>query len=119
MKWKFLTVALLATLALAASPAAADPSLMWSEQIDGGGHYIDSGSLLSLTPDGQLLVGAQSTESTGGIDLYLRKLNKADGSEIWGYRYNGYDDKDVLIQDVTWDSAGQLVVAGYIAACAG
>lgn len=119
MKYRALALALLATLALAAGPAAAEPTLMWAEQYDGGGNYIDSGSILSLAPDGHLIVGAQSTEATGGQDLFMRKLDRTDGSVIWEYRYEGYDGKDVLVQDVTWDSAGQLIVAGYIAACAG
>jgi len=119
MKYLSLALALLATLALTGGTALAEPSVMWSEQIDGGGNYIDRGTLLALAPDGNLIIGAESTESTGGIDLFLRKVDRATGAEIWSFRYDGYDGKDVLLQDVTWDSAGQMVVAGFIAACAG
>lgn len=119
MNLRATALALLAAFALAAFPAHADPTMLWSEQLDGGGHYIDNGYLLSLAPDNNIVVGGASTQETGGQDLFLRKLDKTDGHTIWEYRYHGFDGKDVLLQDMTWDSAGQLVVAGFIAACVG
>ena len=64
-------------------------------------------------------MAGESTEATGGADLYVRKLDRADGTALWSYRYEGYDDKDVAVTDMTWDSVGQLLVAGFIRGCVG
>ncbi|PID81652.1 hypothetical protein CSB20_01940 [bacterium DOLZORAL124_64_63] len=119
LKKLYLALPLLAMLMPVGGVALAEPSILWSEQIDGGGQYIDRGTLLALDPDGSLIIGGQSAEATGGLDLFLRKVDRRTGAEIWSYRFDGYSGKDVLLQDVTWDSAGQMIVAGFIAACAG
>ncbi len=113
-----LAVAALSMVAFAAL-ASADTTEMWVNQHDGGGDFIDSGTMLSLAPDGHLIVAGESTEVTGGADLFVRKLDKTDGSLIWNFRYDGIDDKDVAITEVTWDSAGQLLISGYIKSCVG
>ncbi|MCP4290398.1 MAG: delta-60 repeat domain-containing protein [bacterium] len=120
MKIRGLLFALLAvTLVTSASVVLADATEMWSEQHDGGGNFLDSGTLLSLAPDGNIIVGGESSEVSGGADLYIRKLNKDTGNQIWDFRYDGVDDKDVAISEITWDSVGQLLVAGYIRGCIG
>ncbi len=120
MRKHLLAFALLAAMALSfAGPAVAATTEMWSQQHDGGGDYIDSGTLVSQAPDGHLVVAGESTETTGGADLYVRKLDKDNGNQIWEFRYDGVDDKDVAVSDVAWDSFGQLLLSGFIKSCVG
>ncbi len=120
MKNHGLRLALLVmTMITTSGLAAAETTEMWTEQHDGGGNFLDSGTLLSLAPDGNLVVGGESSEITGGADLYLRKLDKDTGSQLWDFRYDGIDDKDVAISEITWDTVGQLLVAGFIRGCIG
>ncbi len=120
MRNSLMALALLAaTFFTCADVAVADTTEMWNLQHDGGGNYIDSGTLVSLAPDGNLIVAGESTEVSGGADLYLRKLDKSNGDQIWEFRFDGIDDKDVAVSEVAWDSFGQLLVAGYIRSCVG
>ena len=120
MKNRGLMLALLAvTMVTSASLAAADTTEMWSQQHDGGGNFLDSGTLLSLAPDGNIVVGGESSEVSGGADLYVRKLDKTNGHQLWDFRFDGVDDKDVAISEITWDTVGQLLVAGFIRGCIG
>jgi outer membrane protein assembly factor BamB len=120
MKIRGLTMAFL-VLSVMTCPNLAFPDTteMWVDQHDGGGNFIDSGTLLSTAPDGNLIVGGKSTEVSGGADLFVRKLNKTDGEQLWEFRFDGVDDKDVTITEITWDSVGQVLVSGYIEACTG
>jgi hypothetical protein len=103
----------------AEAEATTAPDLAWADLHDGGAQYNDDGYRCRLAPDGHLVVAGESTEAVGGVDLLLRKLDRQNGNELWSYRLDGYDDKDIAITDMTWDSAGQLLVAGYIRGCVG
>ncbi len=109
------TVLLLATIA----QAALGPELVWDDLHDGGGATNDDGYFCRVAPDDNLVVAGESTEATAGVDVLIRKLDREDGSQLWSYRYEGYDNKDVTVTDMTWDSVGQLLVAGYIRGCVG
>jgi hypothetical protein len=111
----FLTTGLL----LAAGLAGASPQLAWTDQHDGGGGVADDGYCLLIAPDDNLIVGGESSNQNEGLDLFIRKLDRDDGSEIWRVRYEGLDNKEVAISEMTWDSVGQLIVAGYIRGCVG
>lgn len=119
MKTPSLTVAVLTAIVFATGLALAETTEEWTEQYDGGGQYIDSGTLLSIAPDGNLIVAGESCEISGGADLYVRKLDNDNGNQIWDFRFDGVDDKDVAVTEITWDSVGQLLVAGYIRGCIG
>ena len=120
MRIRILTFGLMAAMVLACTGAAVAETIeMWVQQHDGGGHYIDSGTMVSLAPDGNLVVAGESTETTGGADLYIRKLDKSNGNLIWDFRFDGVDDKDVAVSEVAWDSFGQLLISGYIKSCVG
>ena len=106
-------------LVASAAGAQTDPTLAWADLHDGGAQYNDDGYRCRMAPDGHLVVAGESTEAVGGVDLLLRKLDRQDGHELWSYRYEGYDGKDIAIADMTWDSVGQLLVAGYIRGCVG
>jgi hypothetical protein len=104
---------------MATGEALAAPVLIWADQHDGGDNFIDDGYCLLTDPEGNLIVGGESSDTLRGIDLYVRKLDSADGHQLWGTRYSNTADKDVAITDMTWDSVGQLLVAGFIRGCVG
>jgi hypothetical protein len=104
---------------LSGGAALAEPSLVWSDQHDGGDNFVDDGWCLLTDSQGNLVVGGESSDPFRGIDLYVRKLDRTDGHELWGSRFSGYDEKDVAICDMTWDTVGQLLVAGFIRGCVG
>jgi hypothetical protein len=103
----------------AASAPAAVPTFVWSDDHDGGGLFTDDGFRVLSDPAGHAVVAGESADLVGGIDLAIRKLDRTDGHELWQTRYQGYDDKDVAVTDMTWDSVGQLIVAGFIRGCVG
>ncbi len=111
--------AIVGSMLMGSVPAVANPATSWADLHDGGALFNDDGYRCRLAPDGHLVVAGESTEAVGGADLLLRKLDHQDGSELWSFRYDGYDGKDIAITDMTWDSVGQLLVAGYIRGCVG
>ena len=98
---------------------AAPPTLAWDDHHDGGGRFNDDGWRAVTDPAGNVIVAGESADGVGGIDLCVRKLDRDDGHQLWQARYEGYDGKDVSVADITWDTAGQLLVAGYIRGCVG
>jgi len=106
-------------LLLTALPSVASPTVAWTDQHDGGATFVDDGFCLLMAPDGNLIVGGESADVIGGSDLFIRKLNKANGAEIWNVRQEGIDEKDVAITEMEWDSAGQLLVSAFIRGCIG
>ena len=106
-------------LLLAALPTLAVPTVAWTDQHDGGATFVDDGFCLLEAQDGNLIVGGESSDVIGGSDLFIRKLNRVDGSEIWNVRQEGIDEKDVAITEMVWDSAGQLLVSAFIRGCIG
>jgi hypothetical protein len=115
-----LLAALGAAAVLAAWPACAtEPAPQWAAAHDGGALFNDDGYRVVCDPQGNAVVAGESADGVGGVDLAVRKLARDDGHEIWHTRYQGYDDKDVAVTDITWDTAGQLLVAGFIRGCVG
>jgi len=104
---------------LGSTMALAGPTHVWTDQHDGGATYVDDGWCTVTDPEGNLVVAGESSDVSGGTDLLVRKLSKIDGSEIWNAQYEGYDDKDVAVTQITWDTVGQLLVAGFIRGCIG
>jgi hypothetical protein len=109
----------LALILVFALPVLAAPQIVWTDQHDGGATFIDDGFCLLNAPDGHLIVGGESADTVGGSDLFIRKLNRDTGDELWDVRYEGYDGKDVAITEMEWDSAGQLLVSAFIRGCIG
>lgn len=120
MRQPFRLAAVAAGIALVSVGAAtADTTLGWTDQHDGGAAFIDDGFHVLAAPDGDLIVGGESTDLNPGADLFIRKLARDDGSEIWSVRREGIDEKDMAITEMTWDSAGQLLVSAFIRGCIG
>ena len=117
---KIAIAAAASTALLAALPAtAAVPTIAWNQRHDGGGQFNDDGWCTVVDPAGDVIVAGESADGIEGIDLCIRKLDRQDGHQLWQARYQGYDAKDVTVADITWDTAGQLLVAGYIRGCVG
>jgi hypothetical protein len=104
---------------MATGPAVAETALSWSDQHDGGAAMTDVGNSLLVAPDGNLISGGESTDLIPGADVFIRKLDRATGSELWSVRQEGIDEKDLALTEMTWDSAGQLLVAAFIRGCIG
>ncbi len=102
-----------------AGSASAQPQMQWTDQHDGGATFTDDGFCLLNAPDGHLIVGGESADTVGGSDLFIRKLNRDNGAEIWNVRQEGIDGKDVAITEMEWDSVGQLIVSAFIRGCIG
>ncbi len=106
-------------LVAAAGAMATPPSVGWTDRHDGGGQFNDDGWCAVTDAVGNVIVAGESGDGTGGIDLCVRKLDRLDGHRLWQARYEGYDGKDVTVADISWSTAGQLLVAGYIRGCVG
>lgn len=106
-------------LLIFALPALAETTLAWTDQHDGGATFADDGFCLLTAPDGNIIVGGESTDLILGSDLFIRKLDRTDGSELWSLRQEGLDGKDVAITEMEWDSVGQLLVSAFIRGCIG
>jgi hypothetical protein len=120
MRFQFrLTALLVGLLMITGGAALAETALSWSDQHDGGAAMTDVGNSLLVAPDGNLISGGESTDLIPGADVFIRKLDRATGSELWSVRQEGIDEKDLALTEMTWDSAGQLLVAAFIRGCIG
>ncbi|MEX1367615.1 MAG: DUF4215 domain-containing protein [Nannocystaceae bacterium] len=70
--------------------AAADGDPLWIHDFDGpigGEDEIASG--IAVGPDGQPVVSGQVRAGDGDDDVWVRKLQAADGTEVWTETYSG------------------------------
>jgi hypothetical protein len=120
MRFQFrLTALLVGLLMITGGAALAETALSWADLHDGGAAMTDDGISLLTAPDGHLIVGGESTDPIPGADLFIRKLDRTTGSELWNVRQEGIDEKDVALTEMVWDSAGQLLVSAFIRGCIG
>jgi len=56
----------LTTIVLMAAAASAEPTFQWDDQHDGGGNYTDDGNVALVDPQGNLIVGGESTDTIAG-----------------------------------------------------
>jgi hypothetical protein len=109
----------LTTIVLMAAAASADPIFQWDDQHDGGGNYTDDGNVALVDPQGNLIVGGESTDTIAGSDMLIRKLGRGDGAEIWSVRWSADDGNDMAVTDMCWDPFDDVLVGGYIRGCVG
>ena len=111
---------LVAPLVLSAAVAmAAGPDLAWTEIYDGGIGMPDQGTALLVDPQGDILVAGESTDVGGSADLYIRKLSRVDGHQIWDARWGDPGGNDMAMIELAFDPLGDIVVGGYIRGCVG
>lgn len=73
--------------------------------------YGNSGVFLAGDFTGTLNMGGDELISAGGADLYLARLNPADGSNVWSDNFGDSDDQ--YPSDLFIDSSGGLLLTGY------
>ena len=106
-------------LILAALPSQAAPTVAWTDQHDGGATFVDDGFCLLMAPDGNLIVGGESTDTIAGSDMLIRKLDRDSGATIWSYRQAAVDENDMDVSGMVWDGAGNLLIGGTRLGCFG
>ncbi|MEA1962043.1 MAG: hypothetical protein U9N81_12385 [Bacillota bacterium] len=83
-------------------------SLVWKQTFGGTG--TDSGNtLIQTSKDDYLVLGYQYTQSTGGTDIYLVRIDE-QGSKIWDKTYGlNTDNNGLSVQEM---SDGKFIVLG-------
>ena len=113
----------LAFLFLATLPvppaALATPTLAWSDLYDGGPAYIDLATAVIAAPNGDVIVGGESADGVGGIDQWIRYLERTSGAPLWQVRVPSFDANDMALTALAWDPDGNILVGGYIRGCVG
>ncbi len=99
--------------------AAAETTLVWSDLLDGGGSATDNGRLAVFAPDGDLIVGGETTERLGGSAFFIRKVDHTDGGQIWSQRMPAPDGSDMFVTGLELDGDGDVIVGGYVGGCGG
>src|SRR5690606_34788427 len=70
--------------------AAMDGAQQWVHDFDGPFPGEDELALgIAVGPDGQPVVSGQVRAGDGDDDVWLRKLEAVDGSEVWTQTYGG------------------------------
>jgi hypothetical protein len=83
-------------------------ALLWRKTFDGngyGGAYVTS-----VDSSGNALVGAESLNSRGNVDIRVLKLAGPNGSLLWEKSFDG--GADDFVSDLEVDSSGNAVVIG-------
>lgn len=117
MRFRFDPLLFLVVFALGASDSGAALQPVWSDLLDGGGSAADLGRVVILDPEGNPIVGGETTERVGGLAFFLRKLDRDSGAEIWSVRVPAYDGSDMSVRRMALDPSGDVMVSGYIAGC--
>jgi hypothetical protein len=85
---------------------------LWTRTYGGSGY--DTGRCVRQTfPDsGYIIVGSTDSYGTGGLDIYLIKID-TDGDTLWTKTYGGiHEDAGYSVQQTT---DGGYIIAGYVA----
>ncbi len=114
-----LALGLLLSILLIGSVCLADPTLEWTDLYDGGGNLADNCRRAIVDEQGNLVVAGESTDTAGGSDFYIRKLNRDSGVTMWSQRFPAFDDSDMAVTGLNWDAFGDVLVGGYICGCVG
>ena len=88
--------------------AAADGTLAWQKTFDAGSY--DGAYVVAVDASGNAVVGAESTNAAGNIDIRILKLAAANGSPLWDRSYDGGSDD--YVADLVLDRSGNVLVAG-------
>ena len=115
---RFLAILSLAAIA-AAPPVLGTPTLEWNDLYDGGAAYIDLATAVIAAPNGDVIVGGESADGVGGIDQWIRRLERTSGAPLWQVRFPAFDGNDMALTALAWDPGGDILVGGYIRACVG
>jgi opacity protein-like surface antigen len=114
-------IAVLAALALgaASAPAAAVPTLEWSDTFDGGIGYIDYVTAATTDLSGNPVFAGESADGEGGVDMLVRCLERESGIDLWVRRWASFDTNDMALSGIVRDGVGNFLVGGFIRGCVG
>ena len=99
--------------------AQTDPGFNWAAVYDSGANLNDEGLHITSDPAGNPVVAGLGHDGFEGTDIVVRKLDAADGTEIWSERIPAFDDSDMMVSDIEWDPNGDLILGGHICGCVG
>ncbi|MCA9705107.1 MAG: PQQ-binding-like beta-propeller repeat protein, partial [Myxococcales bacterium] len=87
--------------------AAADGMQLWTHDFDGPLPGEDEEAFgIAVGPDGQPVISGQARVADGDDDVWLRKLDAADGTEVWTQTHSGVGSGGFSIDD-----GGPLAIA--------
>jgi hypothetical protein len=120
MRFFYRVPVLVAPLVLSAGVSmATSPTHAWTDIHDGSIGGADIGTALLVDPQGDILVGGESTDGGGSADLYIRKLSRVDGHQIWESRWEDPGGNDMAMIELATAPGGDIVVGGYVRGCVG
>lgn len=97
---------------------AAEPALQWSVLADGGANSTDYGTAATIDPGtGDLIVAGEAQDGVAGSDIWVRRLDRATGAEIWGTTWGVSEGNDMACTGVIPDGHGCFLVGGFIRGC--
>ena len=94
--------------------AAADGAELWRETIDGPDGLDDVAVSVAVDGNGDVIAGGFSTSVATGADLFVVKLNGADGTPIWTGLVDGTASGNDEATHVVVDGAGHAIAAGLL-----
>jgi len=86
---------------------------VWSTRFNGPDSRTDVFDAMTIDADGNLVVGGYSQSTVSSNDVFLRKLDPADGSPLWSRVFPGPNGGADLVWDVGVSPAGHIYAAGY------
>lgn len=93
--------------------AAADGAVLWDERYNGTGNFEDKAVAVAVDSSGNVAVTGNSVGAGNTQDYYTVKYAAADGTPLWGKRYDGpaINSFDYAFA-VGVDASGNVVVTG-------
>ncbi len=90
-----------------------DGAELWTATFSGNGDLPDEGRAIAIDGEDDVLVAGYQTVSGQGADIWIGKLDGADGSLLWSETYNNNGvDGDDRGYGVAVDARGNVLVAG-------
>lgn len=114
-----LAALLLVAVQLPSTAAGQEPVLLWYDVHDGGANQIDEGIAVLTDPAGHAIVGGFRTTPGGRSEIFVRKLDRRDGTPAWTFTFADPEAGDLILADMVSDHRGDLLVAGYLSDCDG
>jgi len=92
--------------------AAADGALLWEQRYGGPAGRGDSGTAVAVDRSGNVVVTGYS-DATSTTDYYTAKYAAADGTLLWGRRYENPQNSHGQATALAVDNSGDVVVTGF------
>ncbi|MCL4233656.1 MAG: Ig-like domain-containing protein [Deltaproteobacteria bacterium] len=91
-----------------------DGEILWTESWGGGADSQDRGNDVAVGPNGEIYVVGFVISTATSADIFIRRMDPADGSEIWTDTVDVDNGSTEEANAVAVDSAGNVYVAGSI-----